>query len=368
MSLSPRSELSKISICPHGGLPYAELAARGLKPEEVLDFSVNTNPFPPPPGVKEVLSRVAVERYPDPESTELRLHLAERLGVAPENIIAGNGAVEILRHIALAYFGPGDGVLILEPTFGEYRLSVQIAGARVLEYRAPEKDGFAIDTEEVVSLIRKHRPRGVFICNPNNPTGQYLSRREIEKVVDALGEGLLILDEAFIAFVAEGWSALELVGGGRVVLVRSLTKDFALAGLRLGYAVAEEEVIQNLRRLSLPWSVNVVAQAAGVAALEDGDYLERCLSQIMEARGFLVRELGLMGFSPVPSKTHFFLLKVGDAGRLRRALLKRGILVRDCASFGLPEYLRIAPRTLPECRRLITTVHELKQKGELDDI
>ncbi len=363
MSLRPRPEVENLKVCPHGGPNYEELRAIGLSAEEVVDFSVGSNPFPPPPGVREVVNTVAVNVYPDSEATELRQRLSQKLGVAPENILAGNGAVELIRLIALTYFGRGDSVLILEPTFGEYEVACQIAGAEVLK----QWGGIlAPRMEETVNLIRQRCPRGVFICNPNNPTGHYLYKREVETILDTLGDGLLILDEAYIAFVDGSWSSIDLISRGNVVIVRSMTKDYALAGLRLGYAVASGEIISALRRVCPPWNVNAVAQKAGVIALDDTDYLERCQPEIRQAKQFLTGELHRIGFTLVPSSTNFFLVKVGDAKAFRTALLRHGILVRDCTSFGLPEYVRIAPRTMPECQKLIATIDKLKRDGELD--
>ena len=366
MSLKPKPEVEKLKVCPHGGPNYAELRAMGLTPEEILDFSVSANPFLPPPGVKKILSTVAINRYPDSEATELRQCLSEKLGVSPNNILAGNGAVELIRLVALAYFRQGDAVLIPEPSFGEYEVACQIVGAEVVRQCARAEEGFALRIEETTNLIRQHYPRGVFICNPNNPTGQYLSRQEVEMVLGACGDGLLILDEAFIAFVDESWSSIDLIHRGNVIIVRSMTKDYALAGLRLGYAIANQEVIDALRKVCPPWNVNVVAQKAGVIALSDETYLEQCKEKIGEAKQFLISELHRIGFTLVPSKANFFLVKVGNGRGFRFALLKRGILVRDCSSFGLPEYIRIAVRTMPECRKLIATIQALKRDGELD--
>ena len=349
-----------MKVCPHGGPDYAELRAMGLTPEEVLDFSVSANPFPPPPGVKKILSTVAINRYPDSEATELRQCLSEKLGVSPHNILAGNGAVELIRLVALAYFRQGDAVLIPEPTFGEYEVACQIVGAEVVRQCARAEEGFALRIEETTNLIRQHYPRGVFICNPSNPTGRYLSRQEVEMVLDACGDSLLILDEAFIAFVDESWSSIDLIHRGNVIIVRSMTKDYALAGLRLGYAIANQEVIDALRKVCPPWNVNVVAQKAGVIALSNENYLEQCKEKIGEAKQFLISELHRIGFTLVPSKTNFFLVKVGHGKRFRAALLKHGILVRDCSSFGLPEYVRITARTMPECQRLVGAIRKMR--------
>jgi len=150
-----------------------------------------------------------------------------------------------------------------------------------------------------------------------------------------------------------------------VVLLRSMTKDYGLPGLRLGYALAGQEIIECLRRVSPPWNVNAVAQKTGIMMLEKSAYLEKTRQQIREARQLLVDGLSRLGFPAVPSDTHYFLVKVGNARSFRAALLKRGIQVRDCTSFGLPQYVRISPRTLPECARFIAIMSELKEKNGL---
>jgi histidinol-phosphate aminotransferase len=208
----------------------------------------------------------------------------------------------------------------------------------------------------VAGLAREHRPRAIFTCNPNNPTGKYLSRREIEKLLNAIGDGLLILDEAYVAFVAKSWNSTEFISRGNVVVLRSMTKDYGLTGLRLGYAVAHREIIDTLRRVCPPWNVNIIAQKVGTAVLSNTDYLEQSLLKTREAKQFLTSELSRLGFTVLPSDAHYFLVKVGHARNFRHALLQRGIMVRDCTSFGLAEYVRIAPRTLPECERLISVI------------
>lgn len=368
MSLRPRPEIESLETCPHGGLDYAELRRIGIAPGDILDFSVSANPFPPPPGMENILDGVAINRYPDSAATEFRLRLSARLGVAPDSILAGNGAVELIRLIALAYFGRGDRVLVLEPTFGEYRAACHISGAEVVGLRGKEEEGFASPLDEILHFIRWRRPKGVFICNPNNPTGHYRSRPEVEAILDACGDGLLVLDEVYIAFVAKSWASLGLISRGNIIILRSLTKDYALAGLRLGYAVADSEIIAVLRRVQPPWHVNAVAQRAGVIAVESQGYLEQCQREVRQAKAFLTGELARIGLTVLPSSANFFLIRTGSAAAFRAALLQYGILVRDCTSFGLPEYVRIAPRTMPECRRFVAAVEAMKDRGELSKI
>ncbi len=356
--LRPRPEIEKLPPAAHGGLNSLELERLGFSPEDILDFSVSTNPFGPPPGTAGAIRYAVLDRYPDSESTALRLALASRLGVSADNILAGSGSTELIRLAATAYFSPGDTVVIPQPTYGEYELACGIVAARVVKLSGPEENGFCLKVSGLVDLVKKLKPKGVFLCNPNNPTGQYLSNQEVTAVLDAAGESLVVLDEAYIAFTEDPWVSTGLIERGNLVIVRSMTKDYALAGLRLGYAIAAEPVISVLKRVRPPWNVSAAAQAAGVFVLKDGAYLDDCRAKTRQARDFLVEGLRRLGFAPLPSNTNFFLVKVGDAAGFRRALLCKGIQVRNCASFGLSEYIRLAPRPVPDCRRLLAAIKE----------
>jgi len=356
--------VESINTCYHGGRNYAELEKLSISTDEVLDFSANTNPFGPPPGIREALVDTDIAQYPDSESVELRRSLVLKLAVSPENILVGNGSTEIIRLAALAYFGPGDPVLIIQPTFGEYEVACRIVQAPVLKQQLSAQEGFKLNIAESIELIHKEKIKGIFISNPNNPTGQYLAKGELEQLLAASDSTLVVLDEAYISFVAGAWSSLDLITGGNLLILRSMTKDYALAGLRLGYAVAAAQIISTLRRLCPPWNVNSIAQRAGISALKEEDYLKQCQLELEQARHFLVGELARLGLTALPSQANFFLVEVGDAPKFRHALLKQGILVRDCTSFGLPQYIRLSPGTMPQCRRLIGAIEEIvKQRS-----
>ncbi len=346
----------------HGGIDYGELEALGIAPEEVLDFSANLNPFGPPPGIKKAMGKADITGYPDSRATRLRRLLADKLGVSEENIIVGSGSVELIRLAALAYFGRGDLVLIIEPTFGEYEVACQISGASIIKQRRAPKS-FQLDIAETTELIQQHRPKGIFIDNPNNPTGQYLSLEEFERLLDAGKNSLVVLDEAYITFVDDVWSSLNMFKGNNLLILRSMTKDYALAGLRLGYGVGGKEIISTLSRICPPWNVNAIAQQAGIVAVAAEGYLRQCQIKLKPAKSYLVAELSRLGLPPVPSAANFLLVEVGNAPKFRQELLQRRFLVRDCTSFGLPSYVRISPRTLTECRRLVRAIEEMIGAG-----
>ncbi|MFC2071152.1 pyridoxal phosphate-dependent aminotransferase [Chloroflexota bacterium] len=356
--LRPKPNIDRLVPTTHGGINHLELEKLGIPAEEVLDFSVSTNPFGPPPGTQEVLSQTPIDRYPDSEATELGQSLARKLNIATGNLIVGSGSTELIRLVANAYLGPGDMVIIPQPTYSEYETACCLVGAQVLKKPMLEEANFKLNLAETAELIWQHHPRGVFLCNPNNPTGQYSSREDIETILSLAEDSLVVLDEAYIAFTSNIWPSVDLIDQGNLVIMRSMTKDYALAGLRLGYVVASESIISALKRVRPPWNVNSVAQAAGVFALKSDTYLETCGIKIKEAKEFLVKELIELGLTPLPSRANFFLVKVGDAAGFRQTLLRKGILVRDCASFGLPGYIRLAARPVDECQRLLSAIRE----------
>lgn len=331
----------------------------GLNPDDILDFSVSSNPFGPAPAVKRAFARTRLDRYPDSSSGALRTALAEALGVSPESILIGSGSMEIIRLLTLAYVSAGDPVLIPEPTFGEYEIAARIMGARIIRSRATEESGFRLQAADILARIRENRPKIAFLCQPNNPTGQYWSKSEVESILRADPDTLIALDEAYIAFAENPWNSLRLLSCRNLLIVRSLTKDHALAGLRIGFAVGDPGLIRTLRRVCPPWNVNVPAQQAALAAVRETVYVERCREQVLRARDYLMDALRERGFPVLPTEAHFFLVKVGNGAVFRRNLLRRGMMVRDCTSFGLPDHIRIAPRTLPECRKLIEAIDSL---------
>jgi histidinol-phosphate aminotransferase len=357
--LQPRQAINKLTPCVHGGIEYAELKKPGISLETILDFSVSCNPFGAPPGIREALADTSLECYPDSEATELKQALAAKLNTSTGKLIIGSGSTELIRLIASAYFEPNDLVLIPQPTYGEYEVACHLADTKILKQPLLKEPDFQLNAAEMTNLIRQHQPKAVFLCNPNNPTGQYMSKEQVEHIMSSYQDSLVILDEAYIAFTDNAWSSQDMVDLGNLVILRSMTKDYALAGLRLGYALATEPIISVLKRVRPPWNVNAPAQKAGIFVLNDDSYLKECSNKIREARDFLVEELEGLGLSPLPSQTNFFLVKVGNATVLRQALLNKGILVRDCTSFGLPQYIRLAPRTLPECQKLIESIKEV---------
>lgn len=362
MPITPRSFVLDVPLAVHGAPDSAELRRLGISSEELLDFSSNINAFGPSPAVREAIARTPLDRYPDDEAKALRGALAENLGVSPRCILAGNGSMELIWLACLAFLHPRDRVLVLGPTFAEYTRMAMLLGAEVRIHHAEEGSGFAHALCEIRDVLASWRPRLVFICNPNNPTGSVLDSLAINNLLLAYPHTLFIIDESYLAFAPILGSAMNVKQGNRLVL-RSMTKDYALAGVRLGYAVGAEELIAALARVRPPWSVSAVAQAAGIAALRDQEHLAHSLQLLAGAKVELMAALTRMGMNVLPSAAPFFLVRVHNGAAVRHALLVNGILVRDCASFGLPEYIRICTRRPEENARLVAALREVIDAG-----
>lgn len=326
------------------GQPLERLAAE-LGVAELARLSANENPLGPSPRVIEAVAREAarIHLYPDGGSTALREALGRRLGVAPGQILVGNGADELIGLLARAAFEPGDEVVVPEPSFEPYTTTAVIAGARVVPSPLA---GYETDLEDV---RRKVTPRttAVMLCSPHNPAATILRERPLRAFLDALGADppLVVLDEAYRDFVddAEYPDGVTLLRRHpRLIVLRTFSKIAALAGLRVGYAVASAETMDWLNRVREPYNVNRLGQVAALAALEDTEHWERARRFVLEERRFLSEGLAKRGYAFPPSQANFVLVRVPDAAALREKLLRAGILVRDGAAVGFPGHLRIS--------------------------
>lgn len=344
----------------HGGLDTAELRDLGLRAEEVIDFSSNINPLGTSERVRQAARGAHLSAYPDRDCLALREALAGRLGVGVDHLLVGNGSTELIHLLARARLREGATCLILEPTFGEYEAAARLSGAVIRRIAAHEADDFRWSIDSAERLIKQMRPNLVFLCNPNNPTGLYLDSERVERIQAAIRpDGRLVLDDAYASLSEDRWNALQLMQGGEVVFLRSMTKEHALAGVRLGYMVATPELIEDVRRFQPAWSVNSVALAAGLAAIEDEAHIEAARPVVQTAKAYLYSQLSAIGLEFTPSATNCLIVKVGEAAKVRVKLLRSGIAVRDCAPFGLPEHFRIAVRKREECEQLVSALRQV---------
>ena len=352
----------------HGSINPNELRTLGLKQEILLDFSANISPIGVPNGVCEDIQRVDLEIYPDPECLEIREAISKYISnpsqqIPIEKIFVGNGSNEILHLISRIYLSKKSTVLVMTPTYGEYEFACRLSGARVIKFNANVDTNFRWDFRDVSDLIKTKKPHVVIICNPNNPTGIFCKRHEIDTLarISFDSGSMLIIDEAYLSFVAKPWNSLSLLKYTNVVLVRSMSKDFALTALRLGYALSSEDVVSSLRFFQPEWSVNSLAQKIGILALEDNEYIHKAREVVSTAKNYLKKALTELGFETINSDANFILIRVGNASKWRTLLLKKGFVVRDCTSFDLPNYMRVGIRVIEDCKLLVKAIKEVAQ-------
>jgi histidinol-phosphate aminotransferase len=330
-----------------------------------LDVSVrlNTNesPYPPP---AEFLDRWLAElreaplnRYPDRDATELRAALGKHLGQPPERLFCANGSNEVLQTLLLAYGGHGRRVLTFEPTYALHAHIARITGTEVvIGERCAD---FTIDPDAARALIAEHRPTIVFACSPNNPTGTVDDEGTTEALLDAT-DGLVVVDEAYGEFAPR--SALDLVrDDGRLVVVRTYSKVWSLAALRLGFAVAPPWVVEQLEQVVLPYHLAVATQIAGRVAVELTDEMNDRVARLVAERERVTRELaGIDDVTVYPSGANFVLFQVrGDAHAIWQELVQRGVLVRDCSSWPrLAHCLRVTIGTPEENSAFVAALGE----------
>jgi threonine-phosphate decarboxylase len=364
-----RKTVAEIQKCTHGGR-FAENARQNMT--ELLDFSANFNPLGPPD--IEAIEKIAIhaindiEWYPDNRYLDFKRAAAVFAGVDPENIIPANGSSELVRLIAETILDVGDTVILPQPTFGEYELNIKLMGAvpKHIEYRNVYRNIGSI-TDEMLAASK-----AVFICNPNNPTGTLIPKPDLEKLALKCQENetFLIIDEAFIELSdPEHSMAAKVNENPFIIIMRSLTKIFAIPGVRIGYGIVHPDVANRMENVRIPWNLGTISDALGIWLLEkhaaDPSYLERSRELIRTERDWLMNNLSLVrGFDPLPSDTNFIMVRIRDFSMDSREIDLRmrslGILIRDCASFRRVgrDYIRVAVRTREDNQKLIDALAE----------
>jgi threonine-phosphate decarboxylase len=349
----------------HGGNRWRAGLLYGREPGTFLDFSANLNPLGPPPGLEDWLAARMQEAayYPDPEYRRLKSVLKEHLS-ASGAVVVGNGAVELICLLPLLL--RPNTVLVVEPGFGEYAAAARAAGARVRQLVLSPSCGFVLRPEELEAKLRGTEM--CFIGWPNNPTGNFpLAPGDLEAVIARHPECLFVVDESFMDFVLPPGAA-SLAGAvhrlANLCVLYSLTKFFALPGLRLGCAVTSQALAERLEQGSPPWRVNVMAARAGEYVLEQRGYAEYTRSVIHGERTLLSQGLRELGYSPFPAEANFVLIHLGrgtQGQELEVELGRRGLLIRRCASFtGLDDrFIRVAVRLRWENARLLRALEEV---------
>ena len=338
------------------GKPIDELAREfGLAEREIVKLASNENPRGPSPAVRAAIAAAIddLSRYPDGNGFALKAALSARYKVAPEQIVLGNGSNDILELVTQAFLRPGDRAVYSRHAFAVYPLATQARGATGIE--VPARD-YAHDLPAMRAAITP-ATRIVFIANPNNPTGTWVTADALQAFIASVPDDVLVvLDEAYNEYLdptqqapSAAWTAMY----PNLVVSRTFSKAYGLAALRVGYGIMNPSVADVLNRVRQPFNVNALAQAAALAALADSAYVDE--SRALNRVGMRTLEEGARthGLSFVPSHGNFLLIRVGDADRVYRRLLEQGVIVRPVANYGLPEHLRVTIGLPEETRRLL---------------
>ena len=339
--------------------PLDVLARRlGMPEERIVKLDGNENPYGPSPRVAEVLARFPhYHIYPDPEQRKVREAIAEYVGADPEQLVVGNGSDELLDLTGRLFLSPGDGVVNAPPTFGIYDFVARTYGARVVE--VPRREDFALDvgaTEKALAGGAKL----MFLASPNNPTGNALSSEELERLLAQ--DAVVVVDEAYAEFAGE--SFVPLAGEhDNLILMRTFSKWAGLAGLRAGYGVFPPAVAETIRRIKMPYNMNVAAQAAVLASLEDREALAENVKLVVDERERMAPRLAALPWLRVyPSRANFLLCQVQgrQATDVQAQLRERGVLVRHFDSPGVRGCLRISVGKTEDTDRLVEALVEIE--------
>jgi len=347
------------------GKPIEE-TKRQLGLKEVIKLASNENPFGSSPraisAIKKSLNQI--NRYPDSQSYYLKKRLARYYGLAPENFVLGNGSDELIDVIIKTLVEPDESIVTSESTFLEYEIIAQTNDRKVK--KSPLRY-FKYDLGAMLKLVDK-KTKLVFIANPNNPTGTYVSNYEIEEFLKALPEQVMVvLDEAYDAFIdVQDYpdSISYLRRKKNVIILKTFSKAYGLAGLRLGYAMVNSELAAYMERIRQPFNVNLLAQTAGLAALDDKKFLKKTRQLTLSGKKFIYAALAEMGLGFVPSVTNFILVDMDrDGVEVFKSMLKFGVIVRDMQQYGLNNFIRVTIGTQKENERLIRVLRKvLKEK------
>lgn len=359
----------------HGGNIYEFAGASGFSERDIIDFSASINPLGLPESVKAAikLSMKQLCNYPDPDAGRLRSKIAEHLCISTESVICGNGSTELIYLIARAL--RPERILIPQPTFSEYERACKVSNKlQVASYKLRHENNFDIDPDKFIEAMEKmvnspfqnlkskiQNPKSgnkaAFLCNPNNPTGRLIRKDDVLKIAKAARElkCYLVVDEAFIDFVPGDSVCRAVEENTHLIVLRSMTKIFAISGLRVGYGVFPSNILSLINKYKEPWTVNTMAQEAGIAALDDKGYIKKTFSFIEREKRFIENKFRELGIDFLPSAANYYLIRTDNADKLIKSLHSKGIMVRDCSNFnGLGRsYIRAAVKRRGENMKLL---------------
>jgi histidinol-phosphate aminotransferase len=335
------------------GRPIEDVAREmGLDPRTIIKLASNENPLGPSPKAVVAMRKAlaTAHLYPDGGGFYLRQALAKKLGVEIDNIVLGTGSNEIIEFLYHAFVGPGDEMVAGDRAFVIYSIMAKMFQARCVE--VPFK-GHTHDLNLMLAAITP-RTKLVFVANPNNPTGTRVTNAELDDFVRHLpAHVILVLDEAYIEFLDDPPASIEYALKRNVIVLRTFSKIVGLAGVRIGYGVAQKECIALLQRVRQPFNTNAIAQAGALAALNDTAHIRKTKALTRRGLAYLYGEFKKLGLEYVPSSANFVLVNVGDGDEVFRALQRRGVIVRPMRGYKMPAWIRVTVGTMEENRRFI---------------
>jgi histidinol-phosphate aminotransferase len=345
------------------GKPIEDVARElGLEPSEIVKLASNENPLGPSPMALEAMQEALLKAhfYPDGGGYHLRAGIAEKFGVSIDNVMLGNGSNEIIEFLGHAFLQPGDNIVTAEHAFVVYKILAKLFGADTIGVPDPN---LTHDLSAMADAIND-RTKVVYIANPNNPTGTMVSENELDRFIDRVPKSVVVaLDEAYYEFLPEPPDSLKyLRHHPNVIALRTFSKIQGLAGLRIGYGLAHEEMIRLLQKTRQPFNVNSIAQAGALAGLRDEAYQAKTREMVRQGRDFLQAEFRQRNLEYVPSVANFVLVNVGNGKEVFQKLLKRGMIVRAMDEYKLPQWIRVTVGTpeqnwrfLKDLDRVLTT-------------
>ena len=342
------------------GKPVDEVARElGLDPTEVVKLASNENPLGPSPKAKAAMIDALDQAhiYPDGGGWRLRSAIADKFGLGMKNVILGNGSNEIIEFVGHAFLRPGDQIITARHAFVVYKFMATLFGAETVEVPDP---GFKHDLEAMADAITP-RTRAVIIANPNNPTGTAVTQAEVDRFMGRVpDEVVVVFDEAYYEFLEAPAETLKFIreGRGNVVVLRTFSKIQGLAGLRIGYGLGGKEVVEILQKTRQPFNTNAIAQAGALAGLLDDEHQERTRQVTRAGRGQLERGFAGLGLEFVPTQANFILVRTGRSTALFKAMLQRGVIIRDMASYDLPDWVRISIGTAAQNEKCLEVLGE----------
>src|SRR5437762_272028 len=342
------------------GKPIEETARElGVAPGAIIKLASNENPLGS--SLKAVQAmRAALENahlYPDGTGFYLRNAIASKLGLAPENVILGNGSNEVIEFLGHAFLNPGDDVITCQYAFIVYKLLATAFGVRTIETPSPDyQQNLGATLDAITSKTRL-----IFIPNPNNPTGTLIPQQAIDSFMSRVPDRMIVVfDVAYFEFLNDPPDTLRFIRDRRnVVVLRTFSKIHGLAGLRIGYAIAPPDLTEVLHKTRQPFNVNSIAQAGAIAALDDEAHLHETKRVVAEGRAYLQEQFCTMQIPFVPAAANFVMVNVGDGCAVFQKLLQRKIIVRTLKGYGLPEWIRISVGTMEENRQLIAALRDV---------